>query len=420
MPESTTADVWDAIFVESLDTVNRALARATNVVIRTFSITESDFNAQGLLGVWSIVTGGSGEFINLCLPITGGKMILSPERSVDLAAWQVVLRLPLRWIERQDTSRAMELAFDLRKVAQNGKEDSTSITVVSVSHPSGAPPAGKLLTPLQSTTLGYAIARYISAHASEVSFVFAGLNPLTLGSAKLRAVTTAYVYLDQASDAAAALAVLIGLTERDITAESLRVDPTLRPRGGDNATMVLAGPQLMRYAVAPAIAAALQVGADRLATDDNGLIRSSGSIGDITSVTASLRDGRLSVAFQGSTSKDIGRGVTMNYEVNCEFEVKAALPALALTFKKLQSTSSKTVEKEWWLKILEGIAGESAQSGIDAALSKTTDDLTSQIEQRLSSIAPIDLHWLMPSGGMKLSLNSCQVANALILRGTLN
>lgn len=404
---------WDAAFVASLDAFNRALATAKDAVVKSFSFSEDGVSASGTFGAWSIVPGGSGQLLDVCLPVVAGQLIPAPGKpAINLASRRIVLRLPLRWLERQDAQQTRELAFDLRKVSQQANPDPSAVSLVSVSPTDG-------LTPMQATILGNAIATYVSAHTSDVSFVFAGINPLTLGSAKLRPVTTAYVYLDTAGNASPALAILCAVTARNVAADPRIVDATLRPAADANATMVIAGTQLMRYAIAPAIATGLGVGSDRLVTDDDGRISLTGAVNDITSVSASLKDARLSVSWQGSTSEDLGKGITMNFSITCEFALAAVLPALSLSFKKLTVTNTKTIEKTWWLKWLEAMGGESAQQGIELVLQKMSDDLVNKLQQQLTSIGSVDLSWVIPSGGLKLSPASSQVANALIVRGTL-
>jgi hypothetical protein len=409
---------WDTVFVGTIETVNQALARAGNGLIQSFSFTEEGISASGTFGAWSIVPGGSGQLLDLCLPIASGQFTPAPGRGIDLAGINVVLRVPLRWLGAHATDTT-DLTFDLREVARRDSQDPAKISVVSVS------PTNRL-TPIQRSTVGHAIAQYISAHAAQVSFVFASVDPGKLGTAAwLRPVASEYVYVAPAGGATPMLAILSSVTARDVSSLPCSVDAGLLSGAGSNAAIAIAGPLLMAHIVAPAIAKGLSVGLERLVMTNDGRIRSNGSIdlgGSSCSVTASLTDARITLTYDGGSSPQAG--VSITYTVISELELAIDPASLALSFRSVgPPITRKDIHKEWWVILLEFLGALSQQTDVIIQMLVQTIELTLatavQLAVEHSSPDRIALTSVIWSGGAKFSPASGSVANALVLRGSL-
>ena len=458
---------WDTVFVGGIDKVNQALAGAGDVLIQTFTFTEDGVSASGTFGAWSIVPGGSGELLHLCFPIASGQFTLAPGvPATDLAGSKVVLQVPLRWLEGQDAKDTRELAFDLREVAREGSRDPAKVSVVSVS------PTNRL-TPNQARNVGHAIAAYISAHAAQVSFVLAAVDPAAVGTPPwLHPSASAFTVVSPADGSAPALAIMSVVAVRDTSSLPRNIDAGLLPGAGGNAAFGIAGPLVLRDIIGPAITSGLRLSPDRIGPGPNGGIAlagpidlpplPSGKIPMLSLVTAVLKDARVTIAYAGGM--DLAPGIRMTFNVTCELESAivppsvreevgsdipkrwreeerlrhelsgddrplrehegAITPSARLSFHVVSVDRRHEVQMEWWIKLM--IAFTPFPALTDQFLEKVTEEVASAlvnlISNALAGWAPgaIELAPVLWSGGSKFSPSSAQLAGTLVLRGTLN
>jgi hypothetical protein len=257
-----------------------------------------------------------------------------------------------------------------------------------------------------------------------VSFVLAAVDPAALGSNPwLRPAASAHAVVSPADGSAQAIAILSVVAVRDTSFLPRNVDAGLLPGVGANAAIAIAGRLLISHIIAPAIARGLEVGPERFVVDGDGRFRSTGPIGMLSSVTASLTDARLSLSCTGAT--DLEAGVSMNFAVTCEFEVAILVPSHSLSFKHIGTTGTKSIEMDGWAKMrdfVRGIfGGPKMEDRYRDNLRQASDYVLNKAQTGLAHSAPppIDLGSVIWSGGAKFSPASGQVANALVVRGTL-
>jgi hypothetical protein len=348
---------WDTVFVGTLDTVNQALARCAKELLQTFSYTEDEVSLAGTFGAWSIVPGGSGELLHLRLPVASGRLTGNAgSAAIDLTGIGVVLQVPLQWLGVRDRPNAKALAFDFRKVAGPGSNDPASVQPVLVQDPAGR------LTRMQMRAFGHAVAQCLAAQRRK-SFVCPrqrrpgqpGHGGMAPSSRQRICICRALGWDDPGSR---------DLEHSDKPRHLILAAQHRRPAAAGR-------PQQRRHRrcrrtvhasdrCAGYIAAGLKIGPERLATGNDGLIRSKGPIDlrlpagssvPLSSVTASLNDARITLTYRGGFSPQ--RGVNMTYSATSELELSIDPASLALSFRNLGTTIKKDIQKEWWVRVLE-------------------------------------------------------------------
>lgn len=176
----------DTVSVISAALANRALAAGANRLITTFDYREGRVRLQGTFGPWQIVPGGSGRLLRVDLPIkTGTANGLRGQRTKSLGGLTVRVDLSLRLIPAPTGGGVHDLCFDIEGSGGSGGA-ALPLTVIDPE---------EILTPVERSALASAMGACLSAHAADISFVFAqvgraGAGPLSMPNHDWRYVET--------------------------------------------------------------------------------------------------------------------------------------------------------------------------------------------------------------------------------------
>lgn len=252
---------WDTAFAIDLSLANVALARSRDRLIIDFDIQNPDglrLAATGSFGDWQIVDGGSGQFVNLRLPIVSGTLTTAaPEpKTVDLGGTAFVTSIALDLIP--EAGRAVQdLRFDISDAGAIGEPPRPgAVTPIRIDDPEHR------LDEVQGALLLAALATYLAAHADRISFIFATVNlvPPTTDS-WLAPVHSAFVYADRSAAAGGALVILSVTTDRDISGLARMVDPALLS-SGYQAAFAFSRELFLEHILMPALPEVFGHGAD--------------------------------------------------------------------------------------------------------------------------------------------------------------
>jgi hypothetical protein len=249
---------WDTVFVADIREINQALAQNAGQYVETFRFEEHGFHIEGAFGAWEIVPGGAGDLLDLQITIATGTLSMEGlAQPIDLAGVKVVLTVSLRFLPAPGAPQTKVLTFHFDSVADHNV---TAPGAGVVSFNKTIAPEG-LLTPLQQTAVGMAIASALVHNAAQISFVFAAVNPLAATQAPwLQPHDMAYCYADVVGTGAQMLSILCVNSERPIGALPRQFDPGLFAPD-QNAGLALSESLFLANVLIPALAATFQTSA---------------------------------------------------------------------------------------------------------------------------------------------------------------
>lgn len=217
---------WDTAFAIDVSLANRALERAGDGLLVDFEATDPalGLSTAGAFGRWRIVEGGSGQFVNLRLPIVHGWLETAfSQRRVDLAGTAFVATVALDLLPSVTRPAEQDLRFEVSTAARVGAAPSPgAITPIRIDDPA------QVLSDAEEALLLVALAGFVAANGDRISFIFATINlvpPST--NSWLTPVRSGFAYADRSGGAGGALVILSVTTDREIGQLPRQVDPAL-------------------------------------------------------------------------------------------------------------------------------------------------------------------------------------------------
>lgn len=165
-----TLDGWDTASITDIKLVNASMSARQNELITEFDFRERTLHLHGRFGAWEILPGGSLQLLNVRIPINSGALKGMPGRhsAVHLSGVALVLKVALRLLPPPVGSNKRDLMFDLLPSESSGADD--PVLPLDIDDPLNK------LSELQKTLLRTTAAACLSAHAAEVSYVFASVE----------------------------------------------------------------------------------------------------------------------------------------------------------------------------------------------------------------------------------------------------
>lgn len=413
---------WDTIYVARTDPLNAALRAHTQSLVQSLSFEQNGFSASGTLGGWSMVPGGSQSLLLLQVEILVGTMTMAAGgQPIDVGGAGVQLLVNLRLLPPPAGSSDQQLVFDLGSVgATPGPGVVTPHDVVGL--PS--------LNQVQKAALADAVAQDLVAHAGEVSFVLATVNPLSAtGVPWLTPVRSSYAYVAPVGSPPA-LAILSVVSDRDISELPLTVDPGVL-QGPGNCGLAIDPALVLAHVVGPALLTGMQA-SGRLSVDGSGVLRNSNPLSlpavnhagetyspRVDSLAVNVTDSLLNVSIDGSCDLHMGVEMTFGSASSLTLSLSSDLASLELGVVGTP-TFHKAVQIPWYdhlFDICGGLAEFILQVCVAAISSEVAGNIaTGTSAQELVKSAPTIVSWADADG---FSVESATLATALCLRGTL-
>jgi hypothetical protein len=426
---------WDTVFVADIREINQALAKDAGRSVETFRFDEHGFHIEGTFGAWEIVPGGSGDLLDLQITIAAGSLSMEGlAQPVDLAGVKVVLTVSLRFLPAPDASQTKVLTFHFDSVADH---NTTAPGAGVVSFHKTIAPDG-LLTPLQQTAVGMAIASALVHHAAQVSFVFAAVNPLAATQAPwLQPRHLAYCYADVVGTGAQMLSILCVNAERPISDLPRQLDPGLLAPD-QNAGLALSESLFLANVLIPALAQSFRtpVANFRPGTvpglNQQGVllankfplpaVHKAGQTYTpwINALTAVVEDTRVQLEVHGTC--DMKMNIRMDFRANSTLGATFMPATGSLAFSTIGSpVFHKHIHVPWYDHLFD-IFGLVAEVILDVTVAVIGNELGKSIAQvssarEISSCAPNLVGWL---GGTKFTPTQGGLATSLYLRGRLS
>lgn len=158
---------WDIVTMTDVALVNAALIQRQNELITKFKHRESDFRLVGTFGPWQILPGGSMRMLNVEIPIVTGELrLLKHQGPTRLDGMTLKVRLSLRLLPIVDKPDLRELVFDFDGIDR----EEEGVLPIDYDDPDGR------LDRIEASLFKIAVAKCLSAQATDVSFVFASVK----------------------------------------------------------------------------------------------------------------------------------------------------------------------------------------------------------------------------------------------------
>ncbi|MFE0460267.1 TULIP family P47-like protein [Kitasatospora sp. NPDC058965] len=424
---------WDTVCALTIETANSALKRSAGHLVTEFKYTghsfSTDFDLHGVFGAWQIVPGGSGSLLRLALPFATGAVVPAGAAGVDLSGCTAVLDIALELLPAPGGG-ATHLVFALHGAQEQGAAARPG-TVTPVHLDGPAELLGRLGAIGQGLVLN-GVAAALAAHADQVSFVFASLDPIgAAADAWLAPVRSAFLYLETGGGRGW-LTVLSTTTDRDTGRLQHTVDPELLAAGPQLALAV--SPELfLRNLIAPGLPQVFGGSADPgcFGLDPNGpaitaahafSVRSvkEGAIWytpRVTQLRIGVVGGALAVSISGDC--DLKAGITMSWWSTSQHTVRFDPAGQRLVVDgDPNARSGHSASIPWWFwgggLIVEGIT--------QAVVAVIAEDLGSALDSRMGSVGlgalpARSVHWLDSAGS---AVTTAHLNGALVLGGTLS
>lgn len=164
---------WDMITLTDVALVNQAMAARANELLVRFRTHNSEFRLKGTFDPWRILPGGAMGEMLVEMPVRDGQMRLPDGHLAQLGGVTLKVRLTLRLLPLKDPPDTTEIRFDLGALDPSTGED--AVKQIGYDDPHGQ------LTGIEPMRFRVSVARCLSEHAEDVSFVIASVE--TRGSA---------------------------------------------------------------------------------------------------------------------------------------------------------------------------------------------------------------------------------------------
>ncbi|TVR09427.1 MAG: hypothetical protein EA385_07185 [Salinarimonadaceae bacterium] len=241
---------WDAVFACSGDWINGELKKAAKQFPSSFSYEDDAIKATGDFAAWSLVAGGSDQFIQFETPIAKGSVIdKASGATYPLDGAVPLVQFQLAFVQPESDPKARQLKFNCKVVGKKPGDKTPGAVTVLNADASGKAKIPALILDLLQT----ALAEAFIASQKQLSFVFAHLSLVPPpGASWLTLKKLAYTYLQTEDDVLGSLAVLGMFDDVDISKQNRVFDSALL-RKGDQFGFVLAGSRFFQHILLPAM-----------------------------------------------------------------------------------------------------------------------------------------------------------------------
>lgn len=418
---------WDIVFVADMDTINTSLQTSSSRLVQSFRFDEQGYNIQGTFGSWSIVSGGSGKLLVLSIEIKSGQFIPPSAAVIDIGGLSVEVQVSLQLLPSPSTPGGQSLTFDFQSVGSQNSGSSGVVTPVRVNDPHN------VLTPVQQSALMMAVATCLVNNASEVSYVFATINPsVANGAPWLKPAASSYCYAPIVGTNRASLAILSVTSERDITSLPEKVDPVILPQQG-YAGFAIAPWLFMANVFVPGLAQAWNVPTTDFTVDGSGSLSNTTQIGlpsisksgetyypYVDSVNGSVQADHIALNLSGSC--DMHMGISMSFSAGSNVGLSFDSGSKKLSMVVIDSpTFSKNVSIPWYDHLLNLIVAGVAEIILQVTTTVIGNELGDAISNitgvsNISSYAPNIVAW---GGKGGFSPTAAGLSNALWMQGEI-
>jgi hypothetical protein len=426
---------WDTVFVAAITEINKALAQNAVQLVETFNFHEHGFHIEGTFGVWEIVPGGAGDLLELQIAIATGTLDMDGlPQPIGLKGVKVVLTVSLRFLPAPGVPQQKVLTFHFDSVADH---DTTNTGDGVVSFNKTIAPDG-LLTYLQQSAVGTAVASALVHNAADVSFVFATINPLAATRAPwLQPHNMAYYYADVLGTGAQMLSVLCVNSDRPISDLPHRLDPSLLA-ADQNAGLAISEDLFLANVLIPALAESFRTSVSNfrlgMVPDVNhqGVLLA-GSFNlppvhkagqtytpSINSLVAVVKDTQVHLTLSGRCNMKMN--IHMNFRASSTLGVSFSTAAKTLVFTTIGKPEfHKQIQVPWYDHLVD-IITPIAEIVLDVTVAAIGSELAKSIAQvssarDISAYAPNLVGWL---GGTEFTPVQGGLATGLYLRGHMN
>ncbi|MER6075950.1 TULIP family P47-like protein [Streptomyces sp. NPDC001817] len=424
---------WDTVCALTIDTANAALKRSAAQLVTEFQYTgnffSTDFDLHATFSAWQIVPGGSGSLLRLSLPFADGALVPAGHAGIDLTGCTAVVDIALELLPAPGGD-STHLVFAVHGAQELGAPSLPgAVTPVHLDGPAD------LLARLGAIRQGLVlngVAAALAAHADQISFVFASLNPVSAGAdAWLAPVNSAFLYLET-EGGQGWLTVLSTTDGRDTSQLQHTADPELLTVGQPVALAI--SPDLfLKDLIAPGLPQVFGGDADPgcFGFDPNGHMITAAHAFSVQSVTEgaisytprvtdlkiAVVGGTLAVSISGDC--DLKVGISMTWWSTSQHNVR-----FDATTQKLvvdgdpNANSGHSASIPWYWEFISPIVGLITEAVVAVIVEGLSSDLTSAMGTTgLGALPGRSVHWLDTTGS---AVTSARLDGALILGGTLS
>ena len=244
---------WETASTLSLDAMNPRFGAATTSGDTFFSANLGPITLRGQFGPWAIEPGGSGQYINIAIPLTIGS--LGGPQPVDFTNVVVHLQVVLRF--NAVAGGGQSLALHLGQYVDEGGADPSTGPVYFRDLDDPA----KQLNAFQRTLLGKTLGQMVVNFRNDYEHVFATAGLLGKGTPDWL-VPTALQYVYSESDSGKGWVTIVAVTYgQDVSDLQAAVDEDLIS-GDGNAGIAISGRLFLRNVLAPLLPAAFDFDGD--------------------------------------------------------------------------------------------------------------------------------------------------------------
>jgi hypothetical protein len=413
---------WDTASTLSLDAMNPRFGAAT-ASDTSFSTSIGSITLRGQFGPWAIERGGSGQYVNIAIPLTAGS--LGGPQPADFHDITVHLEAVLRFNSVDNGAQA--LALHLGQYVEEGGSDPSIGPVYLL----GVDDPAKQLNALQRPLLGKLVAHMLVANAHAYEHVFATSGLLGTGTPDwLVPSALAYVYTDGRQGGW--VTIVAATYRRDVSGLQAAVDEAL-VAGDGNAAIAISGGLFLRYVLMPLLPAAFTLAGSAPSFGWNGIemrVESMGSIPagkthyglidyypQVDSIHVSLVGETLTTQIAGSCDLYMGIGLTYTVALQHHAVFQPKTGTLALVSAGPPASNHSVTGAG---AMVPGIAGLIALivggiatwigSAVSSSLSGSLGDLT------ITRVPPLSVQW---SGVSDFTITAAGLDDGLWMRGTV-
>ncbi|MEV0606063.1 TULIP family P47-like protein [Polymorphospora rubra] len=419
---------WDTVDVVDVDEVNAALATAGSEVVEDFDIGYDGATAArawGRFGAWRVASGGSGDLLDLTLPIASGTLwvrVRDDEYETDVSGVSVVLRVPLEIVDEQPSARTQGLRLALRQVG-DGDGD---VSVVTVLDRQGR------LDPDDRARLGHLIATCLVERRAAVSFAFATIDlvpPHT--DSWLAPVRSGHTLVRQGRSGRSFLAVLSVTGGRSTAGLDRHVDDAIIPGDGQRRGFAVSADLFLANVVAPVLPAAYGGGPGDYRLDPQthslrnrrDIATHPVTVGAITytPVLTGLEVVAVADAVQTYVrgTCDLKAGITMSFEVIARNPLVFDPVTRDIAFAPDPRPSGTHQTKIPWYFFLLGLIAEEITELVVQQIARELANALNTLAGQGLTIArtPRAVRW---AGAADLDVTTARLEGSLCLRGTVS
>jgi Clostridium P-47 protein len=360
---------WDTVYAVRIDDVNRMIGGtgAIFVIEGTDPITSGEYVIDAVLEAWSVTTGGSGELLNLLLPIASVTFASSNGNLASFSDGNAVVQVSLEFILAGS-------AADRNGTSQNLK--------IKTSSGSSAPVATILSLSFSDTTfpryqpvIQAALQTWINANVEKLGGIFATVNldrTADQGAFQfLYPTAVSYAYIDRGTLDTSLLGVLCMTGNRSAAGLQSQISPNAIPDGA-RAGFLISQDRFLEDLIAPALPSAFPglAEGDFQPDDQGGLTARGGVLRPVvhentaypvalTSGSVTITDTELTVAATTSTLVNSLFGIYALCQSSATYQIQLRTQssgAQTLGFQEITQSADHSTQETAKTAITEDVA----------------------------------------------------------------